>query len=137
MTFQKSQTICVEGADHLCRGQQQEGIVGQNRPAQHRQAHEGAVTAVVPTPDGLYCVTAGTDSRIRLWDLQDNRLVCCTFTGRLCKGEALSEAVNALCAVFTRVLMEGCVCSNTLVNYPSPFNRSKKVGFLLLCASSS
>ncbi|CAK0762328.1 hypothetical protein CVIRNUC_002946 [Coccomyxa viridis] len=65
-----------------------EGIVGQNRPAQHRQAHEGAVTAVVPTPDGLYCLTAGTDSRIRLWDLSDN--------------------------------------SNTLVNFPSPFNRSKK-----------
>ena len=55
------------------REQPLEGIVGQNRPAQHRQAHEGAVTAVVPTPDGLYCLTAGTDSRIRLWDLSDNR----------------------------------------------------------------
>ncbi len=55
------------------RGQQEEGIVGQNRPAQHRQAHEGAVTAVVPTPDGLYLLTAGTDSRIRLWNLHDNR----------------------------------------------------------------
>ncbi len=57
----------------MCRGQQEEGIVGQSRPAQHRQAHEGAVTAVVPTPDGLYLLTAGTDSRIRLWDLHDNR----------------------------------------------------------------
>lgn len=50
--------------------------MGQSRPAQHRQAHEGAVTAVVPTPDGLYLLTAGTDSRIRLWDLQDNRYAC-------------------------------------------------------------
>ena len=50
--------------------------MGQSRPAQHRQAHEGAVTAVVPTPDGLYLLTAGTDSRIRLWDLQDNRYTC-------------------------------------------------------------
>lgn len=47
--------------------------MGQNRPAQFRLAHEGAVTAVVPTPDGLYCLTAGTDSRVRLWDLRDNR----------------------------------------------------------------
>ena len=49
--------------------------MGQSRPAQHRQAHEGAVTAVVPTPDGLHLLTAGTDSRIRLWDLHDNRRV--------------------------------------------------------------
>ena len=43
------------------------------RPAQHRTAHEGAVTAVVPTPDGLQCLTAGTDSRLRLWDLHTHR----------------------------------------------------------------
>ncbi len=32
------------------------------------RAHQGAVTAVVPTPDGLHLLTAGTDSRLRLWD---------------------------------------------------------------------
>ena len=45
------------------------------RPAQHRAAHEGAVTAVAPTPDGLRCLTAGTDSRLRLWDLHTHRWV--------------------------------------------------------------
>ncbi|KAK9817228.1 hypothetical protein WJX72_011350 [[Myrmecia] bisecta] len=31
-------------------------------------AHDGYVTAVLPTPDGLYWLSAGTDSRVRLWD---------------------------------------------------------------------
>lgn len=31
-------------------------------------AHDGSVTAVAQTPDGLHWVTAGNDSRVRLWD---------------------------------------------------------------------
>lgn len=31
-------------------------------------AHEGAVTGVLATPDGLSLVSAGTDHRVRLWD---------------------------------------------------------------------
>ena len=39
-------------------------------------AHEGSVTAVLPTPDGLHWVTAGTDSRVRLWDSLTFRYNC-------------------------------------------------------------
>ena len=98
--------------------------MGQSRPAQHRQAHEGAVTAVVPTPDGLYLLTAGTDSRIRLWDLQDNR-----SARTVCPHDSSCRGLGTL----TPVLNWLCIfCSNTLVNYPSPFNRSKKVRSALL-----
>ncbi|PNH03673.1 DNA excision repair protein ERCC-8, partial [Tetrabaena socialis] len=40
-------------------------------------AHSGAVTCVLPCPDGVNLLTAGTDSRLRLWDLQSrvNKLV--------------------------------------------------------------
>ena len=31
-------------------------------------AHDGSLTAVAPTPEGMSWVTAGTDSRVRLWD---------------------------------------------------------------------
>ncbi|CDJ49711.1 WD domain, G-beta repeat-containing protein, putative [Eimeria brunetti] len=31
-------------------------------------AHEGAVTCLVPTPDGAYLVSSGIDGRIRLWN---------------------------------------------------------------------
>lgn len=41
------------------------------------RAHSGAVSCVMPTPDGLYWLTAGTDSSLRLWDAMHwhNRLV--------------------------------------------------------------
>lgn len=31
-------------------------------------AHDGRVTAVQASPDGLYWLTAATDSRVRLWE---------------------------------------------------------------------
>ncbi|KAK9822022.1 hypothetical protein WJX74_001472 [Apatococcus lobatus] len=36
-------------------------------------AHEGSVTAIQPTTDGRHLLTAGTDSRLRLWDTCDYR----------------------------------------------------------------
>lgn len=35
-------------------------------------AHSGRVTGILPTPDGLHWLTAGTDNRLRLWDTQHN-----------------------------------------------------------------
>lgn len=35
-------------------------------------AHLGRVTGILPTPDGLHWLTAGTDNRLRLWDAQHN-----------------------------------------------------------------
>lgn len=35
------------------------------------QSHQGAVTAICPTPDGLHWLSAGTDDRLRLWDALD------------------------------------------------------------------
>lgn len=37
------------------------------------RAHDGRVTALSCTPDGLYLVSAGTDHRLRLWDLATGR----------------------------------------------------------------
>ncbi|KAG2501789.1 hypothetical protein HYH03_000289 [Edaphochlamys debaryana] len=34
------------------------------------RAHTGAVTCVLPCPDGISLLTAGTDGRMRLWDAQ-------------------------------------------------------------------
>ncbi|PNW88497.1 hypothetical protein CHLRE_01g032100v5 [Chlamydomonas reinhardtii] len=41
------------------------------------RAHSGGVTALLPCPDGLSLLTAGTDGRMRLWDAasRTNRLV--------------------------------------------------------------
>ena len=36
-------------------------------------AHDGRVTALRCTPDGLFLVSAGTDNRVRLWDLATGR----------------------------------------------------------------
>lgn len=42
-----------------------------------QKAHQGACVGLMPTPDGLHWVSAGTDSRLRLWDSLSwhNRLV--------------------------------------------------------------
>ncbi len=42
-------------------------------PKKNSLAHEGSVTAILPTADGKYWLTAGTDSRLRLWDSDDHR----------------------------------------------------------------
>ncbi len=34
--------------------------------------HDGRVTGILPTPDGLHWLTAGTDNRLRLWDARHN-----------------------------------------------------------------
>jgi DNA excision repair protein ERCC-8 len=33
-------------------------------------AHYGTVTALTPTTDGFYLLSAGTDSRVKLWDIE-------------------------------------------------------------------
>ena len=38
-----------------------------------RSAHDGRVTALQTTPDGLYLASAGTDGVVRVWDLADGR----------------------------------------------------------------
>lgn len=45
---------------------------GPQRPAiapSSAVAHDGRVTALLPTPDGLSWLSAGTDSRVRVWSL--------------------------------------------------------------------
>ena len=39
----------------------------------HATAHDGSVTAVLQTPDGHSWLTAGNDSRVRLWDARHCR----------------------------------------------------------------
>ncbi|CAL8467874.1 g7412 [Coccomyxa elongata] len=69
-----------------------------SRPAEHRTAHDGAVTAVVPTPDGMHCLTAGTDSRMRLWDLHHNSNALVNYPNtfnRAKKGRQISVSADA------------------------------------------
>lgn len=46
-----------------------------------RGAHDGHVTAVKPTPDGLCWITAATDSRVRLWDALTYRNMLVNYSG--------------------------------------------------------
>ncbi|CAD7702734.1 unnamed protein product [Ostreobium quekettii] len=39
-----------------------------NQTATNVTAHDGAITGVVPTPNGLHWLSAATDSRMRIWD---------------------------------------------------------------------
>jgi hypothetical protein len=56
------------------------GLAGRLKDSALR-AHSGGVTAILPLPDGLNLLTAGTDSRLRLWDARSrvNQLV--TYEG--------------------------------------------------------
>ena len=83
---------------------------------QHVVTHEGAVTAILPTPDGLFWVTAGSDSRVRLWDCSTHR-----SSGY---SDLFFKSINQ---------PTGCqsTCRNKLVNYERTFNRATKVWLLL------
>ena len=65
------------------------------------RAHEGRVTALRCTPDGLYLVSAGTDHRLRLWDLSTGRN-CHADYGEV--GGRLAPAVAQTTIVWWRAL---------------------------------
>lgn len=44
-------------------------------------AHDGRITAVLPAPDGLSWITAGTDDRVRVWSMPRFRNTLLNFTG--------------------------------------------------------
>ena len=97
--------------------------------SQSAVAHDGCVTAVNPTPDGLRWLTAGTDSRVRAWESD-------TFRYR-CNAEYHTDAAIMACM---EVVLLPFICKhrcalvdrNTLVNFPNSYNRSVKVSCLLL-----
>lgn len=47
-----------------------------------KRAHEGSVTGIAASSDGLSYATAGTDSRVRLWDADTYR--CLPYRVLLC-----------------------------------------------------
>ena len=56
----------------MCRGPVEAEGGGGRQPAaapSSAVAHDGRVTALLPTPDGLSWLSAGTDSRVRMWSL--------------------------------------------------------------------
>ena len=59
---------------------------------QSSSAHEGSITAVRATADGLHWITAGTDSRVRLWDSSSFRLAA----DLLCFSQSLLLAFIAI-----------------------------------------
>ncbi|KAI8472965.1 MAG: WD40-repeat-containing domain protein [Monoraphidium minutum] len=48
------------------------GGAGGADSARRAVAHDGGVTSILPTPDGLHWVTGGRDGRLRLWDAGDH-----------------------------------------------------------------
>ncbi len=44
-----------------------------DKVTRYATAHGGSITGVLPSPHGLYWLSAGTDDRVRLWDALDYR----------------------------------------------------------------
>ncbi|KAK1276566.1 Guanine nucleotide-binding protein subunit beta [Acorus gramineus] len=67
---------------------------GMSSSRSHATAHYGAVTGLRATQDGMYLLSAGLDSRFRLWDIESgcNTLVNFEST-RLQSGKAIQMAV--------------------------------------------
>lgn len=58
-------------------------------------AHYGIVTGLKTTEDGMYLLSAGSDSRLRLWDLESGRNTLVNFeTVRLQSSKAIQLAVS-------------------------------------------
>ncbi|CAO2817760.1 unnamed protein product [Amaranthus hypochondriacus] len=61
----------------------------------HATAHYGAVTSLKATEDGLYLLSAGSDSRLRLWDIESGYNTLVNFeTVRLQNSKGIQLAVS-------------------------------------------
>lgn len=72
------------------------------------RAHQDAVTCVVPTPDGLHWLTAGTDSRLRLW-VSSVRVPACA---RTC-GSPQHLSMHGRVSCLPDPLLGSCSCGAT------------------------
>ncbi|KAK9835172.1 hypothetical protein WJX81_003251 [Elliptochloris bilobata] len=73
------------------------GVAGEQHDA-HVTAHDGSVTAVLQTPDGHSWLTAGNDSRVRLWDARRCRNLLVNYAdtyNRARKARQLAACVAA------------------------------------------
>lgn len=68
--------VCFTAELGMCRSRQ-DARPGAFGPGSNVAAHDGAVTALLPTLDGLFWLTAGTDSRVRQWDSLHHRCGSC------------------------------------------------------------
>ena len=57
-------------------------------------AHDGRVTGILPTPDGLHWLTAGTDNRLRLWDARHNYHLLVNYPQTFNSSMKASQAVT-------------------------------------------
>lgn len=57
-------------------------------------AHDGRVTGILPTPDGLHWLTAGTDNRLRLWDARHNYHLLVNYPQTFNSSMKVSRAVT-------------------------------------------
>jgi len=57
-------------------------------------AHDGRVTGILPTPDGLHWLTAGTDNRLRLWDARHNYHLLVNYPQTFNSSMKVSHAVT-------------------------------------------
>ncbi len=79
-------------------------------------AHDGRVTGILPTPDGLHWLTAGTDNRLRLWDARHNYHLLVnypqTFNSSMKVGHTVTHTSEDEClGIDQRVHVAVAVCS--------------------------
>ena len=58
------------------------------------RAHAGTITCVQPTEDGLHWVSAGTDSRMRLWDTRWHRNLLVNYPSAFNRSLKVSVLLN-------------------------------------------
>lgn len=70
-------------------------------------AHDGRVTGIMPSPNGLYWLTAGTDNRLRLWDSEHHRHLLVNYPQTFNSSMKVRMAGSDLAALHTAGL---CAC---------------------------
>lgn len=77
-------------------------------------AHDGRVTGILPTPDGLHWLTAGTDNRLRLWDARHNYHLLVnypqTFNSSMKVSHAVTHTSNYACPSTDQSAKCCCCC---------------------------
>lgn len=65
MNATKTRSLVHTGSQFPPPPPPQQGLHGNNN---HVRSHDGGITGLIPSPDGLFLISAGNDDRIRLWD---------------------------------------------------------------------
>ena len=77
----RSAAAAAAGGGCAAAGSSSERMFLPDRTTRYASAHGGRLTGVVPTPDGLFWLSAGTDDCVRLWDAATQRNMLVNYPG--------------------------------------------------------